>query len=237
MTADIVQNKLIQKRQAVPMPTHHSRGTWGKSFDVFGFLKREETRDTQSLLKAAYKKLRDAEAELAQKSQRIEALEKIITVDELSNLTNRRGFYSRFAAELERTNRGENEGGLLVMIDLDHFKTINDTFGHRAGDEAIKLVGHFLKHKMRQMDCAARLGGDEFIILMPNTNAEKAYERAHEIGHCLNSISYVWEGKKIHIRASLGLKEYKKGDTIESIIEEADQNMYEKKEIKKRISQ
>ncbi len=231
MTADIIQNNLIQKQSIT------KRSIFASSLDVFGFLKREEmdaTLNAHDLLKAAYKKLQAAESDLAQKTQRISELEKILTIDELSQLENRRGFLTRFKCELERTNRKENMGGLLVMIDLDHFKAINDTFGHSAGDEAIRVVGSYLKNTARNMDCTARLGGDEFIILMPNTSMDIAFDRAHKIGQNLNNLNFKWNGNKVLIRASIGLKEYKRGDTIESIIEDADNNMYADKEMKKK---
>lgn len=230
MTADIIQHNLIQKQGET------KRSIFASPLDVFSFLKREELDarlNAHDLLKAAYKKLQAAESDIARKTQRISELEKILTIDELSQLENRRGFLTRFKSELERTNRKENLGGLLVMIDLDHFKTINDTFGHSAGDEAIRVVGAYLKNTARSMDCTARLGGDEFIILMPNTSMDIAFDRAHKIGQSLNNMSFKWNGNKILIRASIGLKEYKRGDTIESIIEDADNSMYADKEMKK----
>ena len=122
--------------------------------------------DKTALLKTAYKMLRQVEYELAQKEERIQTLQEILTIDELTGLTNRRGFFRVFESELDRTNRGENEGGLLIMVDLDYFKAINDRYGHLAGDEALRTVGQFLASAIRPMDMVARLAGDEFIILM-----------------------------------------------------------------------
>lgn len=208
--------------------------------DLFGFLKREEepesTSQAHDLLKTAYKMLENAERELSERDQRIVALENILTVDELTQLTNRRGFYKAFRGELDRTNRGENKGGLLIMIDLDKFKAINDTYGHQAGDEALRVVARFLQKTTRDMDVAARLGGDEFILLMPNTSIAKAIMRATQIGKDLNKLSFEWDGTTININGSLGLKEYKSGDTIEAVIESADQGMYANKEMRKQIT-
>ncbi|MFP4385654.1 MAG: GGDEF domain-containing protein [Alphaproteobacteria bacterium] len=192
-----------------------------------------EPASKTALLKTAYKMLQQAERDLAEKEARIQALQEILTVDELTGLTNRRGFYRSFEGELDRTNRGENEGGLLIMIDLDYFKDINDRFGHLAGDEALRTVGQFLRSTTRPMDIAARLGGDEFIVLMPNTNIGKAMQRARKIGNALNDLTFEWKGQVVRIHASIGLKEYAQGDTINSIIEQADRGLYQNKEMRR----
>lgn len=221
MTTDILQNK------------YNGSGFNPVPKDFFSFLRKPPanhlTKDTSKLLKTAYSLLAQAERDLSLKDSRIKSLEKILTVDELTGLTNRRGFYKHFTKELDRTNRGENNGGLLVMIDLDLFKAINDNFGHQAGDEALRLVGSFLAKQIRHMDVAARLGGDEFILLLPNTSAAIAIERIQEIGEALNNLSFTWENATINIRGSLGVKEYSKDDSVESIIAEADRHMYKSK--------
>ncbi len=194
---------------------------------------KKNTFDKTALLKTAYKMLRQAEHNLALKEERILSLQEILTIDELTGLTNRRGFFHAFEGELDRTNRGENEGGLLLMIDLDYFKMINDTYGHLAGDEALRTVSNYLSSAIRPMDVAARLGGDEFIILMPNTNISMAMQRARKVGNALNDLSFEWKGDTVSLHASIGLKEYVRGDTIETIIEQADQGLYEDKKLRK----
>ncbi|MCK5373734.1 MAG: GGDEF domain-containing protein [Alphaproteobacteria bacterium] len=196
----------------------------------------QSTIDKTALLKTAYKMLRQAERDLALKEERIQVLQEILTIDELTGLTNRRGFYRAFEGELDRTNRGENLGGLLVMIDLDYFKEINDRYGHLAGDEALRTVGEFLNCATRPMDVVARLGGDEFIILMPNTNIAKTIKRARKLGNALNDLSFEWKDDTIRIQASIGLKEYTQGNTIENIIEQADRGLYQNKEVRKNRS-
>lgn len=231
MTMSTAQNTITAKQA-------NKGGLLGGSRDLFYFLKKNQTTptmrtSTEDLLKSAYKMLEQAEVGLQEKDQRINALENIITTDELTRLTNRRGFYASFRGELDRTNRANNQGGLLIMIDMDHFKTINDTFGHLAGDEALKTVGAFLLGTIRDMDIAARIGGDEFIVLFSNTSISQAMERVKRLGTDLNDLSFEWEGKTIKLNASLGLKEYKQGDTIDGIIEDADKSMYQNKESKK----
>lgn len=233
MTSDIYQNELVEKQTNIARDIKTGKRFLGSTGEFLGFLKKNDTYgktvEATALLKAAYKMLQQTERDLAKKEKRIKDLESILTIDELTGITNRRGFYANFKGELDRTNRAQNTGGLLIMIDLDYFKTINDTFGHLAGDEALRTVALFLKSTVRPMDLVARMGGDEFIILMPNTSIAKAMKRAKKIGNDLNALTFDWKGSTVHIHGSLGLKEYSQGDTIESIIEQADKGMYKNK--------
>lgn len=119
---------------------------------------------TMALLKHAYQKIDDAELELARQEERIQTLEKLASTDELTGLYNRRGFVSEFERDMSRMKRHEEEGGLLILFDLNKFKEINDTHGHLAGDKCLQLVGRTLMKMIRNTDTAARLGGDEFVM-------------------------------------------------------------------------
>jgi len=179
----------------------------------------------------AYKKTMD---ELAEAQKRIEELECLATTDEMTGLVNRRGFHDSFEKELDRTERGISAGGLLIMIDLDNFKMINDTYGHAAGDEALRLVAETLKHHIRRMDVAARFGGDEFVLLFANAGKTRALGRAQSLALKLNSLVLRWQGHNIPVRASIGIKDYGQGDQAETVFAEADATMYEAKEQSKR---
>ena len=231
MTTHMTQNAILEKQT-------NKSGILSGSKDLFYFLKKNQPQPTirtttEDLLKSAYTMLEKSEKEINEKNKRIQDLENIITTDEMTGLTNRRGFYQSFKSELDRTNRNNNNGGILIMIDLDHFKSVNDTFGHLAGDEALKTVGNFLSNTIRDMDVAARIGGDEFIMLFSNTSISKAMKRVKSMGEELNNLSFEWDNNTINIHASLGIKEYKQGDTIQGIIESADKHMYQNKENKK----
>jgi len=221
--------------------TNHEKFVNG-SADIFDLLDKTEraapsVSEMESLLRDAYKMIKQSQETISNQSQRINKLENMLMTDEMTGLYNRHGFFENFKREIDRTNRGQSKGGLLIMIDLDNFKSINDTYGHQAGDAALKLVGAFLAGEIREMDLAARLGGDEFILLFPNTNQEKAMRRAQMMGVRLNNLSMIWQNTEIQIGASLGLKDYSHGDTIESIISHADNNMYSNKKTKKKALQ
>ncbi len=184
---------------------------------------------TVALLKYAQKMIDEAEQKLARQNNRIAQLETLATTDELTGLVNRRGFFESFIRELDKCERCISSGGLLVLIDLDNFKAINDTHGHMAGDSCLRLVARTLEAEIRTMDVAARLGGDEFVLLLSNTTKCEAAERAQDIAWQLNNLALAWYGDEIPVRASLGLKAYGKGDSAEKIFNAADMRMYASK--------
>lgn len=188
-----------------------------------------------AMVKHAYALIQENEQMISQNQRRIAELEKLVMVDELTGLFNRRGFFEMFARELDRASRGHSHGGLLIVIDLDNFKTINDTYGHMAGDAALRLVGRTLKDNSRAMDVCARLGGDEFVLLLANADKDKALVRAQNLIKQLNHLSLVWYGAEIPVRASLGLKEYGAGDTAEGIFGAADEKLYAQKQSNKAL--
>lgn len=177
--------------------------------------------------------LESAERKIAEQAERIAQLEQLATLDELTGLMNRRGFYDVFLREIDRTTRGHSHGGLLIIIDLDNFKMVNDTYGHPAGDAALRLVAKTLKSNSRVMDACGRLGGDEFVLLLANTERDKALVRAQNLIRQLNSLTLVWYGTEIPIRASLGLKDYKGNDKLEDIFGAADNSLYTQKRANK----
>jgi len=215
------------------------RGKWLRNTDeVFSYLQQNKQTPikkenwwssrhfTMSLLK-------QARHLILQSEKRIRELEALCNTDELTSLLNRRGFHSALEKELDRTNRHYSKGGLLIMIDLDNFKLINDKFGHDTGDKALKLVGKTLLSDVRKMDFAARLGGDEFILLFSDTTGKKALNRAEKIIKKLNNLSFIQNKTEIQVRASLGFVEYKNGDCLDNILRNADQQMYQDKNSKK----
>ncbi len=219
------------------------RGKWlNEADEVFSYLERHEKKGslqkdswwqsmstTLSLLKQAQKIISQSESRISEQTKRIEELQRLSSTDELTGIMNRRGFMQSFARELDRVNRDKSQGGLLIMIDLDNFKSINDTYGHDAGDAALKVVASTLANDIRTMDVAGRLGGDEFTILFVNTTRKDALERAQFLIKKLNNLSFIWQGTEIDVRASLGLKEYGKGSTAKTIFSAADASMYENK--------
>jgi diguanylate cyclase (GGDEF)-like protein/PAS domain S-box-containing protein len=150
--------------------------------------------------------------------------------DPLTNLFNRRYLEETLDRELSRAAR-ENYPVCIIMIDLDHFKRINDTYGHEAGDLVLKAIADTLSEQSRRGDFACRYGGEEFVVAMPNISMETAYERAEFLRQSLNSLSVPYEYYNLSVTISMGIACYpENGQTREAILRAADQAMYAAKE-------
>jgi diguanylate cyclase (GGDEF)-like protein len=188
---------------------------------------------TMAVLNHTHAELDRAKELLCEYELRLAQLEQIATSDELTGLKNRRGFVEAFNQELDRVNRGLSSGGILVLIDLDNFKMINDTYGHMAGDQCLKLVAEALQNTIRMMDTACRLGGDEFVLLLTNSDKERAVERIQSLAWKLNHLTLNYQGHMISICASVGIKAYQGGDCADSVFSAADNALYAHKEERK----
>jgi diguanylate cyclase (GGDEF)-like protein len=184
---------------------------------------------TVSLLNQTQVELESSKKQIEQLRAKLHELEELATTDMLTGLKNRRGFDEAFARELDRTRRGVSIGGVLVVIDLDSFKAINDTYGHQAGDACLQLVATALNQEIRTMDVACRLGGDEFVLVMTDTSQDVLLTRVQNIAWKLNHLVLNWQGYDISVNASVGLRPFKKGDLADEIFADADKEMYHNK--------
>ncbi len=179
-----------------------------------------------TILGNARRMIENAERKIARQNRHIKELEEQATTDKLTGLLNRQGFFQAFARELGRTDRGHNEGGLLVLIGVDNFKAINHLHGAKASDTCLRLVANALKNEIRDMDIGARIDTDEFVLLFSNTNKDQALERAQKLALRLNNLSFIRGGTEIRVSVSLGLKSYGPGDTVYNIFQKADKERY-----------
>jgi diguanylate cyclase (GGDEF)-like protein len=169
-----------------------------------------------------------AERKIVMLRERIRRLERLATTDELTGVLNRRGF----EAELQRTldlARRHGETGVLLFIDLDDFKRVNDTYGHAAGDEVLRYVASLLKKSVRRSDVVARLGGDEFVVLLTKACPVGGKNRRIALERILRSAVLHWHDRLIKIGASVGAHPYGPFDEYDALIKEADQHMYAQK--------
>jgi diguanylate cyclase (GGDEF)-like protein len=147
--------------------------------------------------------------------------------DGLTGVANRRSFNETFSREFERARR-YGEPLSLVVIDLDFLKKINDTYGHQAGDEAIKAIGKMLKQSSRSVDLPARYGGEEFCLLLPNTDIEMAQQLAERVRRLICETEVEGCG---HISASLGVACYPlHADDPDVLFHRADEALYAAKQ-------
>lgn len=153
-------------------------------------------------------------------------LESQARTDGLTGLANHRYFHDRMEEELSRARR-KHQPVSVIMIDLDHFKRINDTFGHRVGDEILRALAALLKINTRRMDVAARYGGDEFAMILPETDSEQARFLCQRL---LREVGQLQFEEVPEVSVSIGSATYPEhGETISRLIENADQALYHAK--------
>jgi diguanylate cyclase (GGDEF)-like protein len=170
----------------------------------------------------------EKEQALTELKGRISELERLLETDELTGLLNRRGF--EHAANRVLANAARYcEKGVLVLIDLDGFKHVNDRHGHAAGDAALKLVGRILNDHIRATDYAARLSGDEFALLWLRALPSALHRRFGDLKRALNTAMLEWNGKKIALQASAGTASYDAKTTLGQLVQRADKAMYRQK--------
>jgi diguanylate cyclase (GGDEF)-like protein len=145
-----------------------------------------------------------------------------------SNYDDLTGVYNRKYI-LELLNSSENNSDLtIMMLDIDHFKQINDKYGHQAGDEALRKVAQAIKGSLRSQDKVGRYGGEEFIILLPNTDIDKTYVIAERIRSNVEYIQYT--NKDLKTTISIGVAMWQQNyNNMDDLIKEADRQLYRAK--------
>jgi diguanylate cyclase (GGDEF)-like protein len=151
--------------------------------------------------------------------------EQLSVTDALTGLLNRRYIEARLAEEIKRSQR-HGLAMSFMMLDVDHFKSYNDTFGHPAGDEALKMVGNVIRNTLRSADVAARFGGEEFSILLPQTTGDEAIAIAERIRHNIENADFPHR----QVTASIGVASCSAELCVSAdLVAAADRALYEAK--------
>lgn len=159
----------------------------------------------------------------------VETLREMAAQDPLTGKMNRRQFYISADIEIERAQRHARPLSVM-MLDIDHFKSINDTYGHAAGDEAIQLVANTIQSELRSTDILARVGGEEFAVLLPESYKEESEATAERIRKTVEKTELKHNDKTITFTTSIGVSEWKPIEkNIKQAIERADNALYEAK--------
>jgi diguanylate cyclase (GGDEF)-like protein len=157
------------------------------------------------------------------------AHDRIITLmytDTLTGIANRRIFLESLGGAISFAQRHQTPLS-IIMADLDDFKSVNDTFGHNAGDQVLQAFATLLMGNSRQEDLAARFGGEEFIMMLPGTGAEEAAVLGERLRCDWQEMTF--SGFSLRVTASFGVAAYQPGDTVDGFIERADQALYDAK--------
>ncbi len=159
---------------------------------------------------------------------KIKELEQMALLDSLTRIANRRYIEIQLHSRLNEYKRFGWQFGLL-FIDIDHFKKVNDQYGHDAGDKVLKMVANVLIKNSRSFDLAGRWGGEEFIVLVPNVNDSQLYTIAHKFKNLVAFSHLKINSATINVTVSIGATLSQPKDTLRSIIKRADRLMYESK--------
>jgi two-component system cell cycle response regulator len=157
-------------------------------------------------------------------------LEALALTDPLTLVLNRRALVSRLMAEVDRARRYESVVTIL-MIDLDHFKGVNDTYGHLAGDQVLRDVALLLQHEVRSVDIVARYGGEEFIVVLPETSTEGAVTFAERIRERIEGRMFESTDHSLLLTTSIGVATFPSARvaSMEDLVARADEALYRAK--------
>ena len=179
----------------------------------------------EELLLRLQRVLRERDYALERK-QMLEKLEKLAITDGLTKLFNSRHFYNQLRMEVNRSNRYHHPLALM-LLDIDHFKDYNDSYGHLEGDKVLVKIGRIIQSCLRRMDSAYRYGGEEFTIIFPETTMAEAQSVAPRIQEALERTTFRPQTNLMtKVTVSIGLTEYRLNEDVAQFVQRADQAMY-----------
>lgn len=169
--------------------------------------------------------LNDVETKLEEQARQIETQLAEARIDSLTGVANRRAFDEEVARRLAEWRRRHVPMSLL-LIDVDHFKKINDRYGHPTGDAVLRQLARVLEHTMREMDFVARFGGEEFAVVLPGTTLRDARRAAQRALQAVAAHAFEHAGHELQVTISVGLAEVQPADDAETLVRRADEALY-----------
>ena len=160
--------------------------------------------------------------------EELRRLREQVCVDELTGIFNRRGILSMLERETNRLSHNGTPVGIL-LIDVDEFKHINDTYGHGAGDEVLRAIGKVLRCSIRRSDAAGRIGGDEFLVVLPGVDELQAHQVAERIRAGIDQIAITGAGRGVSASIGVAVSQPHGGSSGRGLIDDADRSMYSRK--------
>ena len=188
-----------------------------------------QRQKTQQQLDDLVDKIKDMESESCELKSKLKIANTRALRDTLTGLPNRNAYNEHLETELARWKRYHSPLSLIIW-DIDHFKNINDSYGHKAGDKVLLLIAKQLSDHSRATDFISRFGGEEFTMLLPNTDSKSALILANQLRQTIEKTGFNASGASVAITISCGITEFTLNDTDESAFERADQALYQAKQ-------
>ena len=186
-------------------------------------------RELLDELSQSNSRLHDLERETEQLRDRLSQEHAQAILDKLTGIYNRVAYEERIEQEYLRWKRYKKPLVFLVF-DIDHFKSINDNYGHKAGDKALRLIAQTLQKNLRSTDFLARYGGEEFVALMPETELADAMKVANKLREAIAAVKFNYQERDVDITVSCGVAYFQRDDTVESVFQRADKALYQAKD-------
>ena len=199
--------------------------------EAFACLLQEFTRSTSTLqltVAASHRELGEIRRQLDQANGELKRAKELAHTDPLTGLSNRRALSELIVRDIARAHRTK-EAFCVAILDIDHFKRVNDRYGHAAGDQALLHMAFVAKSGVRETDAICRYGGEEFIILLPGAGADGAYFVIDRMRKMVEKTPFVFGREKITLRYSAGVAELQADENAEGLLERADRALYQAK--------
>ncbi|WP_191833171.1 GGDEF domain-containing protein [Pseudomonas fluorescens] len=188
----------------------------------------QREQDMANRLQGLAERVANMEQEAMGYREHLEEQRQKALIDPLTGLPNRAAWSERVDQEVLEWQ--ENGGHLLMAIlDLDHFKRINDSYGHLAGDKVLKIVANVLRKHLRSRDFIARFGGEEFVLLIPQTAMPIGYQLAESLRAAIEACPFHFKGERVTITLSIGISAFRSGERSEVVLKRADEALYRAK--------
>ncbi|AZD26879.1 GGDEF domain-containing protein [Pseudomonas chlororaphis] len=190
----------------------------------------EREKEVAARLQSLAERVSSMEQEAQGYREHLEEQRQKALIDPLTGLPNRAAWSERLEHEVAQWQQHGNTL-LLAMLDLDHFKRINDNYGHLAGDKVLKIIAGVLRKRLRGSDFIARFGGEEFVLLIPNTSWPVGARLAETLRAAIEACPFHFKGERVTITMSIGMSAFKPGERSDLVLKRADQALYRAKEV------
>jgi len=206
---------------------NHLEGLLG-TMDQHQKQRDQREQEVSSRLKSLAERVAVMEQEAQVVRENLEEQRQKALIDPLTGLPNRAAWTERLEHEVTQWPRHGNSL-LLAMLDLDHFKRINDNYGHLAGDRVLKIIATVLRKRLRGSDFIARFGGEEFVLLVPDTPLASGAKLAEGLRAAIEACPFHFKGEPVTITVSVGMTAFKAGEHSDLVLKRADQALYRAK--------